>query len=57
VTAARQLMVMLAALLAGTAFAAAFGATSFGVALGVGQLCFAAALVFLLLREMQKAGR
>ena len=56
-TAARQLMVMLAALLAGTAFAAAFGATSFGVALGVGQLCFAAALVFLLLREMQKAGR
>jgi hypothetical protein len=49
-TAARQLTVLLAALGAGTALAAVLGATSFGVALGVGQLCFAAALVWVLLR-------
>lgn len=33
----------------GTLVATALGATSFGVALGVGQLCFAAILVWLLL--------
>lgn len=46
----RQLAIMLAAFLAGTAIAAALGAVSFGVALGVGQVCFAAALVWVLLR-------
>jgi hypothetical protein len=48
---ARQLALMLGAFGLGTAIAAALGATSFGVALGVGQLCFAAALVWLLLRR------
>jgi hypothetical protein len=50
-TAGRQLAAMLAAFAAGTALAAALGAVSFGVALGVGQLCFAAALVWVLLRD------
>ena len=45
-----QLALMLGAFLAGTALAAALGAVSFGVALGVGQLAFAAALVWVLLR-------
>lgn len=49
-TAGRQLAIMVAVLVAATALAAALGAASFGVALGVGQLCFAATLVFLLLR-------
>jgi hypothetical protein len=46
----RQLALMLGAFAAGTAIAAAFGAASFGVALGVGQVCFAAALAWVLLR-------
>jgi hypothetical protein len=46
-----QLAIMLAALVAGTAIALLAGAVSFGVALGVGQLCFAAALVWLMLRD------
>jgi hypothetical protein len=46
-----QLATMLGALVAGTAIAAALGAADFGVALGVGQLCFAAALVWVLLRD------
>jgi hypothetical protein len=41
---------MLAAFAAGTALAALLGAVSFGVALGVGQLFFATALVWVLLR-------
>lgn len=45
----RQLAILLAAFVAGIAIAAALGAVSFGVALGVGQLCFAAALVWVLL--------
>ncbi len=45
-----QLALMLGALVLGTAVAVALGAVSFGVALGVGQVCFAAALVFVLLR-------
>jgi hypothetical protein len=45
----RHLAIMLAAFLAGTAIAAALGAVSFGVALSVGQVCFAAALVWVLL--------
>jgi uncharacterized membrane protein (DUF485 family) len=46
----RQLAIMLAAFVLGTAVAAALGAVSFGVALGVGQVCFAAALAWVLLR-------
>jgi hypothetical protein len=49
-TAPRQLAVLLAAFGGGTAVAAAFGAANFGTALAVGQLCFAAALIFVLLR-------
>lgn len=45
----RQLALMLGAFALGTAIAAALGAASFGVALGVGQACFAAALVWVLL--------
>jgi hypothetical protein len=45
----RQLAILLAAFAAGTAIAAVLGAASFGVALGVGQVCFAAALVWVLL--------
>ena len=45
----RQLAILLGAFAVGTAIAAALGAVSFGVALGVGQLCFAAALVWVLL--------
>lgn len=45
----RQLAIMLGAFALGTAAAAALGAVSFGVALGVGQLCFATALVWVLL--------
>ena len=47
---ARQLAIMLSAFALGTAVAAALGAITFGVALGIGQLCFAAALVWVLLR-------
>ena len=47
----RQLALMLAAPALGTLVAAALGAASFGVALGVGQLCFAAVLVWVLLSE------
>jgi uncharacterized membrane protein (DUF485 family) len=48
---ARQLLLLLVAFAAGTAIAALLGAVSFGVALGVGQLCFAAVLVWILLRD------
>jgi hypothetical protein len=40
---------MLGAFALGTLVAAALGAVSFGVALGVGQVCFAAALAGVLL--------
>jgi uncharacterized membrane protein (DUF485 family) len=46
----RQLAILLAAFAAGTAIAAALGAVTLGVALGVGQVCFAATLAWLLLR-------
>ena len=46
----RQLLLLLLAFAGGTAIAALLGAVSFGVALGVGQLCFAAMLVWVLLR-------
>jgi hypothetical protein len=48
---ARQLLLLLLAVAVGTAVAALLGATSFGVALGIGQLCFAATLVWILLRD------
>jgi hypothetical protein len=47
---ARELAILLGAFAAGTALATAFGAITFGVALGVGQLFFAAALAWVLLR-------
>lgn len=46
----RQLALMLGAFVAGAAVAGVLGAVSLGVALGVGQLCFAAVLVYVLLR-------
>jgi hypothetical protein len=46
----RQLATLLAALAGGVLLAAILGAASLGVALGVGQLCFAATLVWVLLR-------
>ncbi len=45
----RQLLILLAAFAGGTVLAAALGAVSFGVALGVGQVCFAGALAWVLL--------
>jgi uncharacterized membrane protein (DUF485 family) len=45
----RRLAILLAAFAGGTAIAAALGAVSLGVALGVGQICFAAVLVWALL--------
>lgn len=50
-SASRQLSVLLLAFLGGTAVAALAGAGSFGIALGVGQLCFAATLIWVLLRD------
>jgi hypothetical protein len=48
---ARQLLMLLLAFALGTAIAGLLGAVSFGVALGVGQLCFAATLVGVLLKD------
>ncbi len=45
----RQLVIMLGAFAAGAALAGLLGAISLGVALGVGQLFFAVALVWVLL--------
>ena len=45
----RQLAVLLAAFAGGALIAGGLGAVSLGVALGVGQVCFAAALVWVLL--------
>jgi hypothetical protein len=45
----RQLGGLLGAFIAGAAIAGAVGAASLGIALGIGQICFAATLVFLLL--------
>jgi hypothetical protein len=44
-----QLGVLLAAFTGGALIAGVLGATSLGVALGVGQVCFAAALCWVLL--------
>jgi uncharacterized membrane protein (DUF485 family) len=46
----RQPAIMLAAFVIGALAAGALGAGTLGVALGVGQLCFAASLVWVLLR-------
>ena len=46
----RQLALLLSAFVGGAAIAGAFGAANLGVALGVGQVGFAAALVWVLLR-------
>lgn len=45
----RQLVILAAAFAAGTALAAALGAINLGTALGIGQISFAAALVWVLL--------
>lgn len=45
----RQLGILLTTFAGGALIAGALGAASLGVALGVGQLCFAAALVWVLL--------
>jgi hypothetical protein len=48
---ARQLLLLLLSFAAGTAVAGLLGAISLGVAFGVGQLCFAAMLIWVLLRD------
>lgn len=47
--AGRQLALLLGAFALGSAVAGAAGADSLGVALAIGQLCFAATLVWVLL--------
>ena len=46
---ARQLLLLLLAFAGGAAIAGLLGAVSLGVALGVGQVCFAVMLVWVLL--------
>jgi hypothetical protein len=46
----QQLALLLGAFALGTLISAALGAATFGVALGLGQLCFAVTLVWVLLR-------
>jgi hypothetical protein len=48
---ARDLTVIVAAFLAATGLAGAFGAANFGSALAFGQMGFLAALVWVLLRD------
>ncbi len=47
----RQLLFVFLALAVGTALALLLGAKNLGTALGVGQVCFAAVLVYVLLRD------
>lgn len=47
----RQLALLLLTFFAGVGVAELAGAANLGVALGIGQLCFAATLVWLLLRD------
>jgi len=47
----RQLLLLLLGLVGGTAIALLLGAKNLGTALGVGQLCFAATLVYVLMRD------
>ena len=46
-----QLLVLLLAFAGGAALAGLLGAESLGVAIGIGQLCFATGLVWVLLRD------
>ena len=46
----RQLAIMFGAFAVGVLVASALGAANLGVALGVGQACFAVAVVWVLLR-------
>ena len=48
---ARDLLLLLVAFAVGAAVAGALGAVNLGVALGVGQVTFAGALVWILLRR------
>lgn len=47
----RQLLLLLLAFAGGTALALVAGAENLGTAMGAGQLCFAAVLVYVLLRD------
>lgn len=47
----RQLLFLALAFGLGTALALLLGAKNLGTAIGIGQLCFAATLVFVLLRD------
>lgn len=47
----RQLAALVLAFAVGTVLAELLGAANLGVALGVGQLCFAATLLWVLLRD------
>jgi hypothetical protein len=47
----RQLLLLLAAFAGATAIALLVGTKNLGTAMGVGQLCFAAELVYTLLRD------
>jgi hypothetical protein len=48
---ARQLLILILAFAAGTALAELLGAKNLGTAVGVGQLTFAAALVWVLMTD------
>ncbi|MFL5834769.1 MAG: hypothetical protein ACJ76B_12450 [Solirubrobacterales bacterium] len=47
----RQLLLLVLGLAAGTAIALLLGAKNLGTALAIGQLCFAAVLVYVLMRD------
>ena len=47
----RQLLLLLLGLAGGIAIALLLGAKNLGTALGVGQVCFAATLVYVLMRD------
>jgi hypothetical protein len=47
----RQLLLLLLAFLGGAAIALLAGAKNLGTAMGIGQLCFAATLVYVLLLD------
>jgi hypothetical protein len=47
----RQLLHLLIAFTGGAAIALLLGAKNLGTAMGIGQLCFAATLVYVLLRD------
>jgi uncharacterized membrane protein YebE (DUF533 family) len=47
----RQLLLLLLGFAGGTAIALLLGAKNLGTAIGVGQVCFAAVLVYVLMRD------